>query len=208
MNTSAVEASPEPQGAALRDAKRELRWRVLAERDALSEAARAAASRAIVARFLARPDFIAAQAVLLTIPFRNEWDTAPLVRAALAAGKIVAVPRVDRDARMLELRAIGDLARDVGPGFKDIPEPLEHCALLSRDAIDFVVVPGVAYDREGRRLGYGGGYYDRLLPLLSPRAARVAGAFDIQIVDRVPVGPNDVTIDAVVTESRALSMPR
>ncbi len=69
-------------------------------------------------------------------------------------------------------------------------------------------MPGVAFDREGRRLGYGGGYYDRLLPLLSPRAARVAGAFDVQIVDRVPVGPNDVTIDAVVTESRALSMPR
>jgi 5-formyltetrahydrofolate cyclo-ligase len=146
--------------------------------------------------------------VLLTIPFRNEWETAPLVRAALAAGKAVAVPRVDLEARMLELRAIVDLARDVGPGFKDIPEPLDHCPLLPREAIDFVVVPGVAYDREGRRLGYGGGYYDRLLPLLSPRAARVAGAFDVQVVDRVPTGPNDVTIDAVVTESRTLSMPR
>ena len=209
MNTSSdVEAAPDPQGAALREAKRALRRRVLAERDALSGEARAAASRAIVARFLARPDFAAARGVLLTIPFRNEWDTAPLVRAALAAGKTVAVPRVDRDARMLELRVIADLARDVGPGFRDIPEPLEHCPLLPRDAIDFVVVPGVAYDREGRRLGYGGGYYDRLLPLLSPRAARVAGAFDVQIVDRVPAGPNDVTIDAVVTESRALSMPR
>ncbi len=70
------------------------------------------------------------------------------------------------------------------------------------------MVPGVAFDPEGRRLGYGGGYYDRLLPLLSPRAARVAGAFDLQLVDRVPAGPNDIAIDAVVTESRALSMSR
>ena len=56
---------------------------------------------------------------------------------------------------------------------------------------------------KGDRLGYGGGYYDRLLPLLSPRAARVAGAFDLQLVQRVPVGPNDIAVDAVVTESRA-----
>ena len=84
-----------------------------------------------------------------------------------------------------------------------------NLALLPAIAVAcLVAVCGVAYDREGRRLGYGGGYYDRLLPLLSPRAARVAGAFDVQIVDRVPTGPNDVTIDAVVTESRALSMPR
>ena len=208
MNTSEDKAAPDLQGAALHEAKRALRRRVLAERDALPVEIRAAASRAIVARILARADFTAARGVLLTIPFRNEWETAPLVRAALAAGKAVAVPRVDLEARMLELRAIVDLARDVGPGFKDIPEPLDHCPLLPREAIDFVVVPGVAYDREGRRLGYGGGYYDRLLPLLSPRAARVAGAFDVQVVDRVPTGPNDVTIDAVVTESRTLSMPR
>ena len=71
-----------------------------------------------------------------------------------------------------------------------------------------VLAPLVGFDRQCYRLGYGGGYYDRLLPLLAPSAARVAGAFDVQIVDRVPVGPNDVTIDAVVTESRTLSMPR
>ncbi len=106
------------------------------------------------------------------------------MRAALAAGKAVAVPRVDRDARMLELRAIVDLARDVGPGFKDIPEPLEHCPLLPRDAIDFVVVPGVAYDTEGRRLGYGGGYYDRLLP--APFAARGTRGRRVRRPDRRP----------------------
>ena len=64
-----------------------------------------------------------------------------------------------------------------------------------------MLVPGVAFDLDGRRLGYGGGYYDRLLPLLSPRAARVAGAFELQIVDRVPAAPHDVAVDAIVTES-------
>jgi 5-formyltetrahydrofolate cyclo-ligase len=62
----------------------------------------------------------------------------------------------------------------------------------------------VAFDHEGRRLGYGGGYYDRLLPLVPAGAARVAGAFELQVVDRVPAGPQDIAIDMVVTDSRTL----
>ena len=196
------------QGAALRAAKLALRRRVLADRDALPAAVRRAASAAIAARILERADFKAARAVLLTLPFGSEWDTVAVMRAALAAGRIVAVPRVDRESRMLELRAIADPERDVVAGYRDIPEPLPACPLVSRDTIDFVLVPGVAFDRLGRRIGYGGGYYDRLLPLLSPRAARVAGAFDVQLVDRVPAAAHDVAVDAIVTESRELAVPR
>jgi 5-formyltetrahydrofolate cyclo-ligase len=197
-----------PSGEALRAAKRAMRQSVRAERDAMPAAARVAASASIVGRMLARADFSGAKTVLVTLPFRNEWDTRALVRAALDAGKIVAAPRVDDATRMLELRAISDPERDVGPSPQGIPEPLSHCPPIARDAIDFVVVPGLAFDREGHRLGYGGGFYDRLLPLLSPRAARVAGAFDVQLVPHVPVGPNDVPIDAIVTQSREISVRR
>ena len=196
------------QGAALREAKRAMRQRVLQARDALPEAARAAASSAIAERIGRRPDFGAARAILVTLPFRNEWDTRVLVRAAFGAGKTVTAPRVDNASRMLELYAIADPDRDVVLSAQGIPEPASHCAQIPRDAIDFVVVPGIAFDRHGHRLGYGGGYYDRLLPLLSPRAARVAGAFDLQIVPQVPVGPNDIGIDAIVTEARELSILR
>ena len=196
------------QGNALRDAKRAMRQRVLAARDALPEEARAAASQAIADRFGQRADFRAARAVLVTLPFRNEWDTRVLVRAALGAGKTIAAPRVDNATRMLKLYAIADPDRDVALSAKGIPEPSSHCPSIAPDAIDFVVIPGIAFDRDGHRLGYGGGYYDRLLPLLSPRAARVAGAFDLQIVPQVPVGPNDIGIDGIVTESRELSVPR
>jgi len=197
-----------PSGEALRAAKRAMRQSVRAERDAMPAAARVAASASIVGRMLARADFSGAKTVLVTLPFRNEWDTRALVRAALDAGKIVAAPRVDDATRMLELRAISDPERDVGPSPQGIPEPLSHCPPIARDAIDFVVVPGLAFDPEGHRLGYGGGFYDRLLPLLSPRAARVAGAFDLQVVPQVPVGPNDIPVDAIVTESRELSVRR
>ena len=197
----------ELQGAALREAKRALRQRVLAARDALSDVERAAASAAIAERFRRRADFAAARAILVTLPFRNEWDTRVLVRAALLSGKTVAAPRVDEATRMLELYAIADLEHDVGLSRQGIPEPAPHCPPVRRERIDFVVIPGVAFDANGNRLGYGGGFYDRLLPLL-PGAARVAGAFDLQIVPQVPVGPNDIRIEAVLTESRELSVPR
>jgi len=196
------------QGAALRAAKLALRRRVLADRDALPTAVRTAASAAIAARIVERADFRAARTVLLTLPFGSEWDTVAVMRAALAAGRTVAVPRVDKASRMLELHAIADPERDIVGGYRDIPEPLPACPLVSRDTIDFVLVPGVAFDRLGRRIGYGGGYYDRLLPLLSPRAARVAGAFEVQLVARVPAAPHDVAVGAIVTESRALAVPR
>ncbi len=96
--------------------------------------------------------------------------------------------------------------RDVAPGYRHIPEPLEHCAVVAGAEVDWVLVPGVAFDIAGRRLGYGGGYYDRLLPLLPADATRIAGAYEIQIVAAVPFGPHDLTVDAIVTETRVVDL--
>ena len=71
-----------------------------------------------------------------------------------------------------------------------------------------MLVPGIAFDAAGKRLGYGGGHYDRLLPLLPPAAARVAGAFEAQIVERVPAAPHDIGVDCIVTERRTLACAR
>jgi 5-formyltetrahydrofolate cyclo-ligase len=193
-----------PTGGALREAKRVLRARVVAARDALDAGTRDEAAAVIARRIEALPSFGAARSILLTLPFRTEWDTRPLIAAALAAGRSVAAPRVDESARMLELRAIADIARDLVPGFRGILEPRLHCRVVSPATIDWVLVPGVAFDAAGRRLGYGGGYYDRLLPLLAPGAPRIAGAYEAQIVDHVPAAPHDLRVDAVVTERRTL----
>jgi len=204
MTTSSAPSGDDPVGPALREAKSALRTRVLAARDALPPAQRAAAAEAIAARIAHLASFAAARCVLLTLAFRSEWDTLPLVRAALAGGKTVALPRVDAHARMLELRAIRDPAVDVAPGYQGIPEPRPSCPMLAPAAVDWVLVPGVAFDPAGRRLGYGGGFYDRLLPLLAAGAVRVAGAFDVQVVARVPAAPHDLVVNAVVTETRTI----
>lgn len=204
-----IERNEPTVGAPLREAKQAMRTLVAAARDALDPAWRAQASVRLVERIAALSTLVDAGTVLLTAPFRSEWDASPLVARALAAGKVVALPRVDESSRMLELRRIVDPARDIVAGYRGLPEPARGCERVATASIDWVLVPGIAFDRMGGRLGYGGGYYDRLLPVLPARATRVAGAFSAQIVDAVPSAPHDITMDTVMTEAGvAFARPR
>ncbi|MFO1395795.1 MAG: 5-formyltetrahydrofolate cyclo-ligase [Burkholderiales bacterium] len=195
-------------GPQLHDAKRTMRNAVIAARDAMPDPVREAASATIAQRIAALPSFAAARCLLLTLPFRSEWDTRPLIAAAHAQGKTVVLPRVDDAARMLDVHVVRDVERDTAPGFRGIPEPAETLPRVELRAIDWVLVPGVAFDVAGRRLGYGGGYYDRLLALLDAHAQRVAGAFDLQVVAAVPAAPHDLVVDLIVTETRLLPVVR
>jgi len=188
----------------LRDAKRAIRERVLAARDGLTAQQREAASEKIAERLIALPSFLEARTVLVTIPFRNEWDSRLLAQCALALGKTLVSPRVDLRTRMLSLHRICDLSTDLAPGYRGIPEPTTRCPSVTIESIEWVLVPGVAFDVHGGRLGYGGGYYDRLLPLLAADAPRIAGAFEAQLVAEVPAAPHDLSVDAIVTEERVI----
>lgn len=192
----------------LRDDKRVLREASIARRDAIAPVFRAEASHAIAARIESLDSFRGARVVLLTLPFRSEWDATLVARRAIDAGIIVAAPRVDPSARMLRPLRVLDLDRDIEAGYQGIPEPRADCALVVLATIDWVLVPGVAFDKSGRRLGYGGGYYDRLLPLLPRSAPRVAGAFEAQLLDEVPAAPHDIAVDCIVTEQRTLDCAR
>ncbi|HVP88502.1 MAG TPA: 5-formyltetrahydrofolate cyclo-ligase [Casimicrobiaceae bacterium] len=194
-------------GGALREAKRALRERILRARDALPATVRAEAGAAIVRTLTARPDYAAARTLLLTLPYGSEWDTRLLLAVALEQGKTIAVPRVNLERRMLDIHVVCDLRRDVEPGYRGIPEPSTSCPPMELAAIDWVLVPGVAFDARGHRVGYGGGYYDRLLPALPNSAARIAAAFELQIVDEVPTAPHDFALDAIVTELQVI-VPR
>ncbi len=137
-----------PRGSALHEAKIAARRSLMAARDAMPADARAAASAAITARIAALPTFTAARTVLLTLSFRSEWDTLPLIELALADGKTVAAPRVNRATRMLDLHALVDPPHDLVAGTFGIPEP---------DPRADPVAP------ETRRLGAGAGH--RLRPV-------------------------------------------
>jgi len=192
-------------GPALREAKQGLRERVLAARDALDPRARVEESRLIAQRIAALASFHDASSVLLTLPFRSEWDTRALMHDALARGTTVVLPRVNEGTRMIELHRVRDPSTDVAGGYRGIPEPLGSLPRVDPASVEWVLVPGVAFDLRGRRLGYGGGYYDRLSPLLSPQAPRIAGAYELQIVESIPAAPHDLTVTAIATASRLVT---
>lgn len=182
--------------------KTALRQQMLAARRSLSAGDRAAASRAVAARVVALPAFAAAATVAVYPPMGAEVDTAPIVDAALAAGKRIAWPRiVGGDAR---LGFAACLPAELVPGPHGTREPPPGADEVPVASLDLALVPGLAFDAAGRRLGRGGGYYDSALGALAGRALRVGLAFDCQIAPEVPVEPHDARVDLVATESRLL----
>ena len=191
-------------GAEKGPAKRAAREQALSRRDALSPERRGRLSAAICARAAALPELEAAGVLLLFGSFRTEIDTSPLIAWALARGRLVCLPRVLAPHVMAAYR-VRDVSADLEPGAWGIPEPRDGLAEVAPEAIDAVVVPGAAFDCEGRRCGYGGGFYDTYLPLTRAGVPRVALAFEAQIVDEVACESHDLAVDTIVTELRVIS---
>lgn len=175
--------------------KDKLRKRILEERHGLSPVERRSWSDEIERRLFSLPEFQAAALVLFFASFQSEVETHYMIRRALAEGKRIALPKVrGKDLALVEIE---NFDRDVGPGAWGIPEPENGTPVELKD-IGLIVVPGAAFDARGNRLGYGGGFYDRLLPAYS--GPTVALAFEVQIVSDVPADPHDVPVRLIVTE--------
>jgi len=179
--------------------KKEIRKKVLAVRDGMLPGQRAAKSREIEERLFSLPEIKSARTIMFFASFRSEVETAPMIRRALASGKRIILPKVK--GKKLELFEIKNFDSDVSPGAWGIPEPRE-LASAELDAIDVIVVPGAAFDEQGNRLGYGAGFYDKLLSQF--KKLTIAVAFDSQIVTAVPAAAHDVPIKKIVTEKRVI----
>ena len=157
--------TPHSEKDPLAGAKRTLRERVLDRRNALCDADRAAASRVLAERFMARAEFSRARTVMAYASIESEVQTAHIIERTLHEGKRLVLPRVNRVRRQLDLFLIANLDLDLQPGTWGILEPNpERCEFIEgTNYIELVLVPGVAFTMRGERLGYGGGFYDRLL---------------------------------------------
>lgn len=138
------------------------------------------------------------------IGFGSEIDTTRFVADALASGKMLVLPRVERGSRELTLHAVEDPERQLAAGVWGIRQPrADQCPLVPASKLDFVLVPGVAFTRRCERLGYGGGYYDGFIRGLARRPPLVAAAFGLQVVPELPVTERDQPVDVVLTERAA-----
>ena len=181
--------------------KAALRKTIIAARDALPVAIRRDLGNCITTQILNLDAYRRARCVLAYMSFGSEFDTAALVADARGNGKQLCLPRVDRDTRRLEIHQVDDIRRDLQSGVWGIREPRAECAPADLEQIDFVLLPGVAFTPRCERLGYGGGFYDRLLPRFARRPPLVAAAFSLQILDEIPLEATDQRIDIVLTES-------
>ena len=184
------------------DEKRALRERMLAARARVPPGERAAASQAVAERLESLPAWSLARTVALHASMGAEVETAEVARRALSAGKRIAWPRLAASGAAMEFAECAAIDLVTSPTRS--LEPPRSAPPLSLDAIDLVVVPGVAFDARGGRLGRGRGHYDATLARLPRGTFRVGLAFESQLVAAVPSEPHDERLDAVVTEARVL----
>ena len=177
------------------ETKAELRRRMAERKAAMTPEEIDEASRRLAGRFFATEEYRAARSLYGYLSFNQEVRTDPILRRAMADGKRVAAPKcVGREMRFHWLERLDDLAK----GFYGIREPGEDAPLADDDTA-LVLVPGLAFCPGGRRVGYGGGYYDRWFAT-QPGHPAVALCFRFQWLERLPGGPHDMLVPKVIVD--------
>ncbi len=185
--------------------KRRIREKARRRRDLLDPAVRGKASQTIATALFSLAEFRESRTVQFYLSFAGEVETEEMISRAMVEGKRVVAPAIGSSGKELLLH---ELSFGVIPkkGRWGVPEPPEGRA-VPIDEIDLLVVPGVAFDEEGRRIGYGRGYYDRLLARAG-NLMTIGLAYELQIYPHLPEGPEDRRVRGVVTELRVIRAVR
>ncbi len=215
-----------------RISKQEVRQAIRTKLKALSQAEQRQASDSARGLLERQPLWNSASRILFYAPLAEELDVWPLFEDAVRAGKEAYLPRFFADADEKPLKrfqgrpeaadtplkrgvndrggygyvacAVKDLTKQLKKGRFGIREPIESCPEIALNRLDFVLVPGIAFDLQGRRLGRGKGYYDRLLAEVRGKTCGVA--FDEQIVEQLPVEPHDIHVNCILTPTRWIEL--
>ncbi|WP_085523359.1 5-formyltetrahydrofolate cyclo-ligase [Tuberibacillus sp. Marseille-P3662] len=158
---------------------------------------RQAACQQIYERLYRQPEWLQAQTVGITISREMEIDTTPIIRQLWQDGRTVAVPKCLPETKQLVFRALTDFDQ-LEVVYYDLEEPKPSITpIIHSDEMDLVLVPGLLFSKNGYRIGYGGGYYDRFLPAYE--GASISLAFDSQVVESLPTDHYDQPVDKIVT---------
>ena len=178
--------------------------RVQARRLRLRMSGKNQRSEKIAAALRGLPEYIAAETILFYVGAGSEVPTRRLIEEALQKGRTVVVPYCAGER--LGLFRLEDMA-ELGPGAFGIEEPPPKLRVLPQKSvdpaqIDLAIVPGVAFDPQGGRIGQGKGYYDRFLQSIQSHAKFISPAYDCQIFPSIPTTPHDIPVDIIVTENK------
>lgn len=185
--------------------KNELRKKILTKRMALPDRVLANKSTVIIKTVLKMREYQQAGQIMAYVDFRKEVKTGEFIIRAIQAGKKVSIPKSLIEGREIMPALLLDYPADLAPGAYGILEPHPDCLRpVNPLELDIVIIPGVAFDKSGNRLGYGGGYYDRFLMRTRKDCIRLALAFEFQIQADLPADRHDVPVHIIVTEERLI----
>ena len=186
-------------------AKIQIREDISHKMSELSERKRAEKNRAIETRLFEFANFLEAKIALLYINGDNEVQTESIIKRAYIYNKIVVLPAFDPEKFEMRLMKVDKLSKELIPGPRGVLEPdANQCKTVPLERIDIAIIPGLAFDEKGGRIGSGRGFYDRLIPKLAITTRKVALTIEEQIVPQVPMEPHDRHVDIIITDKRII----
>ena len=187
----------------IRATKDQIRSDTVAEIDALSKTDLNAKIKAIENRLFEFANFLESRIVLMYVGGNNEVPTDAILLRAYEYGKIVVLPAFETETFKMNLMKVDNLSKDIQDGPRGVAEPdPERCKRVPVEKIDIAIIPGIAFDEKGARIGTGRGYYDRLIPNLSITTRKVALALEEQVVPQIPMESHDKFVDIIITDKR------
>ncbi len=185
--------------------KSQIREEIAEKFAALSANEIAEKTKAIENRLFDFANFLESKIALLYVNNKHEVLTENILKRAYIYNKIVVLPAYNTENFEMALKKVDKLEKDLQPGPRDILQPDEsRCKIVPIDKIDIAIIPAVALDEKGGRIGSGKGYYDRLIPRLAITTRKVALAFEEQIIPQVPIESHDKHVDIIITENRVI----
>ncbi|MGM0501707.1 MAG: 5-formyltetrahydrofolate cyclo-ligase, partial [Bacillota bacterium] len=184
--------------------KEQQRKEQLTIRKKLSDQKVSEKSKKIAEKLFNNSVFQEAETILIYINFKNEVKTKKIIKQMLKENKRVIVPITDQAEKRLYLSELKDFNQELSSGAYGILEPKEeYRRFVAPQELDLIILPGVAFDQQGNRIGYGGGYYDRLLTAV-PHVKTIALAFTEQIIDKVKTSVYDQKVEQIITDKRVV----
>jgi 5-formyltetrahydrofolate cyclo-ligase len=162
-------------------------------------------TKAIEDRLFEFANFLEAKIALLYVGGDNEVQTENIIKRAYTYNKIVVLPAFDAKTFEMNLMKVDKFEQDLKHGPRGVLEPIaDRCKIVPIDRIDIAIIPGIAFDEKGGRIGTGKGYYDRLIPKLAITTRKVALTLEEQIISQVPMESHDKYVDIIITDKRII----
>ncbi len=189
----------------IKEKKFSIRTDIQKDLDALNEQKRVEKTEVIAKRFFEFANFLESKIVLFYMNKKHEIVTLDMIKIGFELGKILVLPAFDAGKHEMQLFKVDNIDTDLKKGPRAILEPNpDVCKMVPIEYIDLAIIPGIAFDEKGGRIGYGEGYYDRLIPKLSITTRKVAFALESQIVQQIPMDSHDQFVDIIITENRII----